>query len=104
MERTAEEWVAAFDKAGVPVAPVAFPEEMADSPQVLADGMIYELVHSITGPQRVVGPIVTMSKTPAGPHRAAPALGEHTREVLLERGVPEAEIDSLLAADVLYQG
>jgi crotonobetainyl-CoA:carnitine CoA-transferase CaiB-like acyl-CoA transferase len=103
MERTADEWVRAFDEAGVPVAPVAFPEDMADNPQVLADEMIFELTHTVTGPQRVVGPIVTMSKTPAGPRRPAPALGEHTREVLIERGLPAAEVDALIASDVLYQ-
>ncbi|MSP22866.1 MAG: CoA transferase [Dehalococcoidia bacterium] len=104
MERTAEQWVAAFDAAGVPVAPVAFPEDMADNPQALADEMIFELVHTITGPQRVVGPIVTMSKTPTGPRRAAPALGEHSREILIERGVPADEVEALIAADVVYQG
>lgn len=103
MERTVEEWVADFDAAGVPVAPVAWPEDMADNPQVLADGMIHELEHAVTGPQKVVGPIVNMSKTPVGPRRAAPALGQHTREVLLERGVPLDEVDALISEGVLYQ-
>jgi crotonobetainyl-CoA:carnitine CoA-transferase CaiB-like acyl-CoA transferase len=76
---------------------------MSDNPQVLADGMIYELDHAVTGPQKVIGPIVTMSKTPTGPHRAAPALGQHTREVLAERGVDSAEVDRLLEEGVLYQ-
>ncbi|MFN8637885.1 MAG: CoA transferase [Dehalococcoidia bacterium] len=103
MERTVEEWVHDFDQAKVPVAPVAWPEDMFDNPQVEADQMIFELEHAVTGPQRVIGPIVTMSKTPTGPHRAAPALGQHTREVLLERGVPTTEIDSLLQDGVIYQ-
>ncbi|MCC6237614.1 MAG: CoA transferase, partial [Dehalococcoidia bacterium] len=103
MERTVEEWVADFDAAGVPVAPVAWPEDMTENPQVLADGMIHELEHAVTGPQKVVGAIVNMSKTPVGPRRAAPALGQHTREVLVERGVPTDEVDALISEGVLYQ-
>jgi crotonobetainyl-CoA:carnitine CoA-transferase CaiB-like acyl-CoA transferase len=103
MERTVDEWVRDFDEMGVPVAGVAWPEDMADNPQALADGMIHELDHAVTGPQRVVGAIVNMSKTPTGPRRAAPALGQHTREVLVERGVPASEVDALVSEGVLFQ-
>ncbi len=95
LTRTAAEWVAAFDAAGVPVSAVRVPEELADDPQVLADGMITELEHAVTGPQRVVSPIVKMSKTPTATPRAAPALGEHSIEVLRDFGVDEAVIGEL---------
>lgn len=93
--RTAAEWVAAFDAAGVPVSAVRVPEELADDPQVLADGMITHLEHAVTGPQRVVSPIVKMSKTPTATPRAAPALGEHSIEVLRDFGVDESHIAEL---------
>ncbi|MSP21825.1 MAG: CoA transferase [Dehalococcoidia bacterium] len=99
--RTQAEWVAAFDEARVPVSPVNIPEEMADQPQVLADGMITDLTHTITGPQRVVSPIVKMSKTPTAARRAAPALGEHSVELLEEFGWARDEIDALVEAGVL---
>ena len=78
-----------------------FPEEMADDPQTNADGMIWEMEHSVTGPQRVVGPPVLMSKTPTGNARAAPSLGEHTAEVLGELGLSEAEVGTLNSAGVI---
>src|SRR5690606_31243888 len=81
LTRSVAEWVEAFEAAGVPVAGMNFPEEMADDEQANADGMIWQLEHTVTGPQRVVGPAVTMSATPTGSRRPAPALGEHTREV-----------------------
>jgi crotonobetainyl-CoA:carnitine CoA-transferase CaiB-like acyl-CoA transferase len=99
--RTVAEWVAAFDAAGAPVAAVNVPEEMADDPQVLADGMIWELDHSVTGPQRVVGPALKMSRTPAAAHRASPGLGEHSREVLVEAGFAPSEVDDLVRAGVV---
>jgi crotonobetainyl-CoA:carnitine CoA-transferase CaiB-like acyl-CoA transferase len=103
LERTVEEWVRAFDKAGVPVSPVHFPEEMADDPQVIADGMVHELEHTVTGSQRVVAPLVLMSKTPTGPQRAAPAMGEHSAEVLIEHGYTPEEVAELVTSEVIMQ-
>lgn len=104
LTRTVEEWVADFDAAGVPVSPVHFAEEMADDPQVLADGMMADLVHTITGPQRTPGPALKMSLTPAVAQRAAPALGEHSAEVLRESGVADSEIAALTASGVIVTG
>ena len=101
LERSVEDWVREFDEAGVPVSPVHFPEAMADDPQVIADGMIHELEHSVTGPQRIVSPLVLMSKTPTGPQRAAPAMSEHTAEVLIEHGLTPEEVTELNAAGVI---
>ena len=99
--RTVAEWVADFDAAGVPVAPVKLPEEMADDPQVLADGMIWELEHEVTGPQRVVGPAVKMSASPTAARKAAPALGADTDALLVDAGFGGEEIAALREAGVI---
>ncbi len=103
-ERPVAEWIEEFGAAGVPASAVQLPEELADDPQVVAEGMISDLEHSVTGPQRVVGPIVTMSKTPTEARLPAPALGEHTREVLTELGFARAEVEALETAGVVEQG
>ncbi len=103
LTRTATEWVADLDAAGAPVAPVQLPEELADDEQVAADGMIWDLEHTVTGPQRVVGPWVTMSKTPTRAYRAAPALGEHSEDLLAEAGFSSQEIEELRARGVIVQ-
>ncbi len=101
LTKTADEWLALLEPAGVPVARLNFPEEMADDPQANADGMIWELEHTVTGPQRVVGPNVLMSATPTGSLRAAPSLGEHTAEILHEIGLSQAEMQELAAEGVV---
>lgn len=103
-ERTVSEWVDAFEEAGAPVSPVHFPEEMSDDPQVLAEGIMIELEHEITGPQRVVGPIIELSKTSTRAKYAAPAVGRHTRELLGEFGLTEAEISVLLDSQAVFEG
>jgi crotonobetainyl-CoA:carnitine CoA-transferase CaiB-like acyl-CoA transferase len=103
LTKSVEEWVRLLDEAGVPVAPVHLPEEMADDPQVQADGMIWDVEHSVTGPQRVAGPAIVMSGTPTRVQRAAPALGEHSIEVLLEAGLSTESVAELVEASVVFE-
>jgi formyl-CoA transferase len=98
---TVDGWLARFEQAGVPAARLNFPEEMADDEQANADGMILDLDHTVTGPQRVVGPAVLMSRTPTGSPLPAPALGEHTFEVLREAGLSDEEIAALATDGVV---
>ena len=94
-ERTTAEWMDALGAAGVPIAPVQLPEELADDPQVVAAGHMAGIEHAITGPQRVVAPVVDLSATPAAIRSASPAIGAHTGAVLAEAGLGEAEIAAL---------
>ena len=96
LTRTMAEWVEAFDAEGAPCAPVHLPEEIADDPQVEALGIMLDIDHPLTGPERMVGPIIEMTATPTGTRRPSPAMGHDTAEVLRECGLSEAEIDALL--------
>lgn len=103
LERTAAEWVRDFDKVGVPASAVRMPEVMSEDPQVAAEQIMWDAEHAITGPQRVVGPAVLMSKTPTGVQRSAPALGEHSAEVLVESGFSAPEVAALVESGVVLQ-
>ena len=93
--RTMDEWIEIFDREGAPISKVNWPEDLATDPQVVAMGYMIELEHELTGPETMVGPIVSMSETPTGSTRPSPPLGRHTDEVLHEHGIDDAEIARL---------
>lgn len=101
LEYDADEWVARFLAAGVPASVVNQPEEMADDVQVRAAGMVTEMEHPVTGPQTVISPLVRMTATPTAARLPSPPLASHTREVLMECGLSEAEVVGLLASGVV---
>jgi crotonobetainyl-CoA:carnitine CoA-transferase CaiB-like acyl-CoA transferase len=99
--RTVAEWTATFDNAGVPSAPVNFPEEIRDDPQVQAEGIFVDLEHEVTGPQSIAGPVLEMSATPTTVQRASPPLARHTREILLGAGWSKEEVGLLVESGVV---
>ncbi|MDA1061405.1 MAG: CoA transferase [Chloroflexi bacterium] len=101
LTKTMDEWIEAFEREGAPVSKVQFPEELADDPQVQAMGYMLDIEHELTGPERMVGPIVTMSKTPTGSTQPSPPLGRHTDEVLREHGIADEEIAALRASGAI---
>ena len=99
--RSCAAWLSAFDAAGVPAGPVHSIGEALEHPQTAARGMVVDLVHPQAGAMRALGCPVHFSATPTAVRRAAPLLGEHTREVLADSGYAQEEIDAFVAAGVV---
>ena len=70
-------------------------DDLSGHPQVAANGMVAELQHATLGAMRMPGFPVDSAAANAQPHRAAPACGEHTEQVLREAGFGDAEIAAL---------
>lgn len=75
-------WLDAFEAAGIPAGPVLDFAEALAHPQPVAREMVVSVEHRTAGPTRTLGIPAKLSATPGTVRRAAPALGEHTREVL----------------------
>jgi formyl-CoA transferase len=77
-----EEWVRRLGAAGVPAGKIKSVGEALESEHLKARGAIVTLAHPTAGPIRMVGPPVRLGETPGEASAPAPALGEHTDEVL----------------------
>src|SRR5437870_131274 len=94
--RTTDAWMRDLGDAGVPCG------RINDLGAVFADrhlrerGLFVDLPHPVLGSVRAIGSPLHLSDTPPVMRRAAPLLGEHTREVLAEAGVPRGDIEALL--------
>ena len=97
--KTSAEWLARLEANDVPCAPVLSREEVLRDPQVAANELIVESDHPHAGPMRQPRPAARFEATPAGLHRPAPLLGEHTDEILRELG-----ISAQAAADLRSSG
>jgi crotonobetainyl-CoA:carnitine CoA-transferase CaiB-like acyl-CoA transferase len=71
---------------------------MAADPQTAARRMVVELEHARAGLTRALGLPIKLSASPGKVTRAAPLLGQHTREVLAEFGFSSGEIEDLIVS------
>lgn len=95
---TAAHWIGRLRARGIPCTPVRRFDEVVADPQTSERGMF-----PVIAGFPVTGPPVKFSATPGSVRRAAPRLGEHTREILHELlGLDDSELDRLDAAGVIY--
>jgi crotonobetainyl-CoA:carnitine CoA-transferase CaiB-like acyl-CoA transferase len=94
--RSTAEWLELLEAGGFPAGPVLSIAEMHQDPQALAREMVVETAHPVAGPVKALGLPVKFSGTPGGVRRAAPLLGQHSREILAEAGFTRAEIDRMV--------
>ena len=94
-------WLQLLDDAGVVAGPIYNMEQVYQDPQVLAREMLVDTHDPVLGTIHNIGVPVKLSATPGSIRRRAPALGEHSAEVLLERGFTQNEVDALLSQGVI---
>ncbi|MFN4350914.1 MAG: CaiB/BaiF CoA transferase family protein [Hylemonella sp.] len=106
--RSTAEWIAALEHKAVPCGPINDIGQAFADAQVQARGLAIEQPRSSQAVAaegvptiRSVASPLRLSATPPVLHRAPPALGEHTDEVLAELGLDAKRIAALRAAGVV---
>src|SRR5437764_1022708 len=98
--RPSAEWLDKLTAADVPCGPVLTRSQMIRHPHVLAMEIPEEYAHPKAARLRQSRAAARFSQTPPAIRRGAPALGEHTDQVLGEIGYSAAAIADLRAAGV----
>jgi len=90
-------WVDRLATCDVPCALVQdYHTALAEDPQVRHNGAVLRFDHPVAGTMTNIANPVNFHGTPAAVRRAPPVLGQHTREVLLEKGFTAQEVEVLI--------
>ncbi len=94
-----------FAKCGMPCAPIYYGSEATEDPHIIDREMIVEYDHPLMGKTRGINFPVKMSESPGRVTSAAPLLGQHQKEIIIDLlGYSEEEFTALVKGGVIaYQ-
>jgi len=99
--RTQAQWVELAVAERFALAPVNGTDDLRSDPQLRTRPVLTDDHHPATGPFTYVGPTAVVAGRASWLRRYAPALGEHTDEVLAELGYPADHLADLRRDGVL---
>jgi crotonobetainyl-CoA:carnitine CoA-transferase CaiB-like acyl-CoA transferase len=102
--RTLAENMAVFERAEVTAAPVYDIDQFMADPHVIAREILVELPDTQMGQLPMHNVIPRLSATPGRLRSPAPALGQHTAEVLGKLGLAGTELEALACDGVIGLG
>ncbi len=94
-KRTTDEWLEVLGRADIPVQRMNSLDDIVADPHLAAIGYLKTVEHPSEGRIKVLAVPSEWSESVPEYRRHAPRLGEHTREVLREAGLPEEKIAEL---------
>ncbi len=100
--RTAAEWDQIAKDFDIVLGWVQTPLDVASDPQAIENGFFEEVVEESSGHKfKLINSPVVFSETPATVRTLAPALGQHTEEVLLEHGYSWDDLSAMKEQGVI---
>ncbi|MET1413375.1 CaiB/BaiF CoA-transferase family protein [Roseibium sp. HPY-6] len=105
IERSASDWIAVLEEAGVPCGPVNDLGQVFSDPQILERNMRITLPHPLSGSVDLIGSPINLEKTPVQYAKAPPMLGADTAHVLQRHlGLSDATLKDLSDRGILDLG
>ncbi len=102
LKKTTSEWLKILTDLGIPCAPVNRIDDAEKDPQVIHRGMIKKIKHPRIGEVKLIDSPIKFRGSECGIKGVAPALGEHTDEILKKLlGFPEDKIKTLRKKGVI---
>lgn len=100
--RPTDDWVAEFERHGVPAGPVKNMQQVLDDPQTRARDMVIRVDHPVAGEIDALGLPIKFSNGNGVTRRGAPVYGQHTVELMLELGYTDEDIARLANIGVVH--
>ncbi|MCJ8325356.1 MAG: CoA transferase [Rhizobiales bacterium] len=104
LKKPSAEWLRIFEENGIWAGPVYGYAELLEDEQIKHNGTMVEYEHPTEGKVTSPGFPIRFSKTPSEIKMGAPLTGQHTRELLLDAGFDEAQIEGLIAEGAILAG
>ena len=101
--RSTEFWLAALERGDIPVQRMNSLNDIVNDPHLNAIGYLQVVDHPSEGRIRMLAVPSEWSESQPEYRRHAPRLGEHTREVLREAGLSDAQITLLVESGAAKQ-
>jgi crotonobetainyl-CoA:carnitine CoA-transferase CaiB-like acyl-CoA transferase len=101
--RTSADWLSTCDLLDIPAAPLRRLADVESDPHLVATGFFQEIHDPQLGTLVMPRAPLKFNGAYASPGRPPPRLGEHTREVLAEAGLPEHRIEALISSGAAAQ-
>ena len=92
-KKTSQEWLAIFDKEGLPCGPINSILDMHIDSQTIHRKMIIDVENKKAGKSKAIGMPIKFSNTNNEKFIGSPTLGEHTNQILEEFGFSTKDID-----------
>lgn len=102
MRESTAHWVEKMDAAGIPGGPVFGYKQIMNDPHIQARKMVHDIDHPIIGPMKTLGLPIKSSGELNTIRLPAPWLGQHSKEILVQLGYSNDEIQALFAQGAVF--
>lgn len=99
--RTAQEWTEVFTRMDIPHGQVFDIGEAIGQDVIRERGMLREVDHARAGAVKLLGSPLRFADFDDREYRGSPLLGEHTRAILANLGLADADIDRLITDGIV---